>query len=1193
VSPLTVQLLDANKDGTTDQFILTNTLLNFTRSISTTTSKIIGNSGAVFDRTLGTNLITGLHFETRLFRNLTVDTSYAEGNYPCTINMTANSALYAEVTLYYNIPTVPGYIQQYRIYEAGRYIEIDTWFGNTTDMRNTNALYTQRSVYLGYTPTALYTKSGFQVVPASGNSVWDQTNQYLIAQNTTKSVGMFSATPGPIRYSSTAGIFDSYYYTSTLENNFLSNHYQIVVGDPNFVQASMNNFGSCKVTTATMPQRNDFTSILPSWDWIFTRQDPVPIAFSSSTVAAYANITVRTPTGSVLWSGSIPYTGSRLYSALAPFSIPDTAQAGVYNITAIINGVVAGSSSFEVRIFNHPRIYLTNNKFSTYNSSARHALLLKDLLTSANNIVTFVNTKLAPVLTSDNDNREQERYLETLAFAYRMTNNTVYLNATILALNTFLNYSSWQMWWAGADLQTSQGIISLSIAYDWLYDYLTPYMRYAIRSRVMKETIATLPFYGVRGTLASNTNYYLGNHGYMDNYAIAMAAYTYAGETRVNTQPWKSQAEGYFNITFTGLYPDGSTHEGCAYWSYGLEELVKYAELVYQQGDRNWYEIPYFRNTYKYRLHCMIADQVQVIDFGDVDKNMPYNNYATHSLYKLASYYNKPVINWLSTKTYAAGSVYPYTIMWYNDQVGSTDPSTAGEPLYALFEDGGIAVARSSWNTNATVWSFKSAKPVGGHDHPDQNNFIISNGANHLIVDEGYTYNKVTINHNVILVDGIGQIGEGQIWLPSSVGNQTGTIVRFIPMNGTYYIQGQAALSYNNVNDFTRHQVFITKPSDVIVSHDKVSLMSQRTVDSFLHTKGVGSLNATGNNQFIIKYGASYMTVQLFNYSTINNTIESQLFVPELTPQGKYNPNMNTSYPYGQALRTTLQKTTGYDSVTVMIPYTIGMSIPNVTKNNIGVDLSWKDGTTTTVLFGNSISYANVVWTGQAAIINTGSWAFLQGSLLTWNGMSLASNDSIDVIGNITATRLTVSITAVNDISLTLNFGSKAVLNSVATIDGTVVLPKGQHVLQVNVETATPTPTPAPTTSSSNPTTTKAPTTSSPTTGVPATTASPGSTTSPTQSPVSPTTTSPTTVTTSSPTTASPGSTASPTTQSPVSTTTSPTTGPAVTTNAPSVTPQNPTGTPVTIPGTPTLTLNSAFALLPSVMLILIVMVFY
>jgi hypothetical protein len=50
-----------------------------------------------------------------------------------------------------------------------------------------------------------------------------------------------------------------------------------------------------------------------------------------------------------------------------------------------------------------------------------------------------------------------------------------------------------------------------------------------------------------------------------------------------------------------------------------------------------------------------------------------------------------------------------------------------------------------------------------GHVHPDANHFVIFGGGEFLIRDDGYAW-KMTDQHNTLLVDGKGQLGEGNQW---------------------------------------------------------------------------------------------------------------------------------------------------------------------------------------------------------------------------------------------------------------------------------------------------------------------------------------------------------------------------------------------------------------------------------------------
>jgi hypothetical protein len=85
----------------------------------------------------------------------------------------------------------------------------------------------------------------------------------------------------------------------------------------------------------------------------------------------------------------------------------------------------------------------------------------------------------------------------------------------------------------------------------------------------------------------------------------------------------------------------------------------------------------------------------------------------------------------------------------------------------------GMVSARSDWSGNESLLVFKSG-PFAGHHaldalaydpgafhvHPDANHFVLFGGGEWLIRDDGYG-GKSTAQHNTLVVDGRGQLGEG------------------------------------------------------------------------------------------------------------------------------------------------------------------------------------------------------------------------------------------------------------------------------------------------------------------------------------------------------------------------------------------------------------------------------------------------
>ncbi|QNE78875.1 hypothetical protein F0344_33605 [Streptomyces finlayi] len=111
--------------------------------------------------------------------------------------------------------------------------------------------------------------------------------------------------------------------------------------------------------------------------------------------------------------------------------------------------------------------------------------------------------------------------------------------------------------------------------------------------------------------------------------------------------------------------------------------------------------------------------------------------------------------------------------LWYDPSVPAARPTETR----AFFPDLGLLAARTGWDDDATMVSFKASPGGGhrawetaekhraelgwetlnqGHHHPDSGSFVLVSQGAFLAVDEGYSNRKRAAHHNLLLVDGRG-----------------------------------------------------------------------------------------------------------------------------------------------------------------------------------------------------------------------------------------------------------------------------------------------------------------------------------------------------------------------------------------------------------------------------------------------------
>ena len=158
-------------------------------------------------------------------------------------------------------------------------------------------------------------------------------------------------------------------------------------------------------------------------------------------------------------------------------------------------------------------------------------------------------------------------------------------------------------------------------------------------------------------------------------------------------------------------------------------------------------------------------------------------------------------------------------------------------PTLHHFEDMGIVSARSGWSGDESLVVLKcgpfigheaitkfSYDPGGGHVHPDANHFVLFGGGQWLVRDDGY-HPKWTGQHNTLLVNGHGQLGEGDEWFNGSQAlalKANPRVLRAVSTPAMDQITADAAEAYPHnlgLRRFVRHLIFV-KPGVLIVADD-------------------------------------------------------------------------------------------------------------------------------------------------------------------------------------------------------------------------------------------------------------------------------------------------------------------------------------------------------------------------------------
>lgn len=403
----------------------------------------------------------------------------------------------------------------------------------------------------------------------------------------------------------------------------------------------------------------------------------------------------------------------------------------------------------------------------------------------------------------------------------------------------------------------------LAVGYDWLYDVLTPDQRQK---------------YGTKAIEAAKVQYDLGtrrhsdynNHLYLEYGRMTFPGIALLGEGIDDPSAEQLALDG-LELMLDHFIPshnqvgagDGGWHESMSYhafftyefahqleaWSVALGENL-WDGFVGLQGDAAWLV---------YNTRPFDESGVGVADIhtpnlhgGSIASYMPL----------MQRHYRDGLAGWLADRlrdrdlSPGDRKVYgwwPY-LLW-------TDPTVAPEapeslPVARLFRGIGWASMRSGWDPDATFALFISGDYFAGHQHMDQNSFVIHKHAP-LAIDAGEYGAKATVYHNAVL------IGDGQryyrndprrYYAPTEAGGQfdTGDVVAFMFNDHFTYVAGDATNAHGDYSNNSRTtqpveldlRQFVHLQPDLFVVYDRVKVKDPATpVTWLLHSEDAADID--------------------------------------------------------------------------------------------------------------------------------------------------------------------------------------------------------------------------------------------------------------------------------------------------------------------------------------------------------------
>jgi len=486
--------------------------------------------------------------------------------------------------------------------------------------------------------------------------------------------------------------------------------------------------------------------------------------------------------------------------------------------------------------------------------------------------------------------------LQAAVVAYRLEKKDPKIKEHCLQIMDFLVKTDGDSWtWP----RIAKG---LAMAYDWLYEDLTPAQRRKYGERAL---------YAAKQCYGTWRHSDFNNHLYLEYGPILYVGVALYGDG-FDEKAVRQVALDGLELLFKHYIPaheyvnrgDGGWHESMSYSAFFTYEFAQIVELwASASGEDLWKDFNGLRGEAYYQVYNLRPfdhHRVHVADLGGPD---PVDWQILAYLPLMARRYRDGLArywsDWLLTESrrkaregdkYALDGYrfWPY-VLWYDPEVPVVKPAEL--PLAHIFRGYGWVSMRSGWTKDATFALFICSPTwYGGHQHCDNNSFIIHKYAP-LALDTGVydtakghraNYFARTIAHNTITIfdpaekftggdwggrpdvpvtnDG-GQVYMGGPDLVSQVGPGTpydrAEILAY-ELTDTYtYAAGDATRSYSphKVREFVR--AFLHLRPDIFVVFDRVEaakaefkkrwlLHSQNqprlSSDTFLIVNGPGKL---------------------------------------------------------------------------------------------------------------------------------------------------------------------------------------------------------------------------------------------------------------------------------------------------------------------------------------------------------------
>lgn len=323
--------------------------------------------------------------------------------------------------------------------------------------------------------------------------------------------------------------------------------------------------------------------------------------------------------------------------------------------------------------------------------------------------------------------------------------------------------SAWEFWRSPvhlplpADLTTAGVAVNVGLAYDLLFDRLTPGCRKAVQDAILTHATAFIRPERIDRHWWSWAHD--GNWSFVTLGGMGTASLAIFPERGAETRDAIETAAGHIQRSYDHIHPTGSWREGHGYAIYGFTNGQIFLDALANAGDQRLSEHPGPAALDDFFLFTMLTPTRQVA-FGD----NPADGGAGTLLYRRAAITRRGDLQELTDRFGHGG---PMAILWRDPDV---KPAPARfVPPSRCWPDIGWTVLRDDWsNPDGVCLAAKAGSVAGGHQHWDCGTFLLAAHGVELVTEPGIGHYsrdyhrgrpliKRTIAHNCLTFDGAEQ----------------------------------------------------------------------------------------------------------------------------------------------------------------------------------------------------------------------------------------------------------------------------------------------------------------------------------------------------------------------------------------------------------------------------------------------------